>query len=746
MGLHIQTCRDHFLFVGVIIGCWVTGFYLKSVLLFIIASYLLLGLLIKKQVALLALCCLGSVLIGGRMVSFQNRQLEEGSLTAEVLIYSDTIKVNGDLVTFEGKLPEGKVMGRYQVSSLSEKDQWLSRQNWQKSLRVHGNFKIAEPIRNKHAFDYSFYLASRNFLGTLTITEILASKQTAGISSIYRWRAAAVTHVKQFFPEKLASYINALLFGYKDHEFQEIRQLFSSSGLLHFFTVSGLHVSFFFYWLERGLRRGKLTREEMLLPLLPIILIAAILFGGSISVIRAVLAYGMTVLLRLFSCHLSACDRYGIVLFLTLMIDPKVFLQTSGQLCFLMTFLLLMQRNVQVSSVIRSQFLPLLAAPLLMHLFYEFPLLVGIFTLLLLPLFQRFILPSCFALFAVSLLIPKIPYLDSWSETLLHGIEEIVFFLGRFALTTGRIPIELAIFCSLLGLFLYQRHQFFFCFLVSLFLPLLLQRLFVPAAVTFVDVGQGDSIVLQTAFNREVYVIDTGGSLSFSKEAWQQRAYQENAHASLIPFLKGEGVRQIDGLFLTHGDTDHLGDALALMTAIPVKKIYLVPGSEHHPQIAALIKQLPQGTVHWTKVGETIGRDLAITVLAPESGQGENEDSLVLKAEIEKWRFLFTGDLDQKGEEKLIQLYPHLQAEVVKLGHHGSRTSTSARFIESLSPKIGIISCGKDNRYGHPHSEVLEVMEGRSILRTDQQGMIRFSWSNWHRVQQLETWLDYRLE
>ena len=71
---------------------------------------------------------------------------------------------------------------------------------------------------------------------------------------------------------------------------------------------------------------------------------------------------------------------------------------------------------------------------------------------------------------------------------------------------------------------------------------------------------------------------------------------------------------------------------------------------------------------------------------------------------------LFTGDLDQKGEEKLIQLYPHLQAEVVKLGHHGSRTSTSARFIESLSPKIGIISCGKDNRYGHPHSEVLEVM------------------------------------
>ena len=148
-----------------------------------------------------------------------------------------------------------------------------------------------------------------------------------------------MTHVKQFFPEKLASYINALLFGYKDHEFQEIRQLFSSSGLLHFFYCVRTACVFLFLLVRTRSETRKLTREEMLLPLLPIILIAAILFGGSISVIRAVLAYGMTVLLRLFSCHLSACDRYGIVLFLTLMIDPKVFLQTSGQLCFLMPFL-----------------------------------------------------------------------------------------------------------------------------------------------------------------------------------------------------------------------------------------------------------------------------------------------------------------------------------------------------------------------------------------------------------------------
>ena len=120
---------------------------------------------------------------------------------------------------------------------------------------------------------------------------------------------------------------------------------------------------------------------------------------------------------------------------------------------------------------------------------------------------------------------------------------------------------------------------------------------------------------------------------------------------------------------------------------------------------------------------------------------------LVLKAEIEKWRFLFTGDLDQKGEEKLIQLYPHLQAEVVKArASWQSYLHFCSFYREPFTQKSASSLVAKTIAMDIHILEVLEVMEGRSILRTDQQGMIRFSWSNWHRVQQLETWLDYRLE
>ena len=104
-------------------------------------------------------------------------------------------------------------------------------------------------------------------------------------------------------------------------------------------------------------------------------------------------------------------------------------------------------------------------------------------------------------------------------------------------------------------------------------------------------------------------------------------------------------------------------------------------------------------------------------------------------------RRIFTGDLDQAGELELLVQYPNLQIDILKLGHHGSRTSTAQLFIESLAPRVGIISCGRDNRYGHPHQEVLDILADTSVLRTDHNGMIQFSWSDKQQLT-LRTWLD----
>jgi competence protein ComEC len=246
-----------------------------------------------------------------------------------------------------------------------------------------------------------------------------------------------------------------------------------------------------------------------------------------------------------------------------------------------------------------------------------------------------------------------------------------------------------------------------------------------------VDVGQGDSTVIQSLFNQEVYVIDTGGRLSFEQEEWQQRTYRAGAEYTLLPFLKGEGVRQIDGLFLTHGDADHLGDAAKVIEKIPVKWVYIGKGSLQHPSIQRLAKQLPKRTkIREVEMNEVIGKRLPLQVLAPKYGKGENEDSLVLTTTIRDMRFLMTGDLGKDGERKLLKDYPNLTVDVMKLGHHGSKTSTDNQFIKKIQLKQGIISSGKNNRFNHPHPEVLETLAENQVrvFRTDQSGMIRYLW------------------
>ena len=186
-----------------------------------------------------------------------------------------------------------------------------------------------------------------------------------------------------------------------------------------------------------------------------------------------------------------------------------------------------------------------------------------------------------------------------------------------------------------------------------------------------------------------------------------------------------------------------MGDALRLTQEMNVQWVFVGKGSLQHPSIQRLAQQLPRRTkIREVHVGEQIGKELSLQVLAPSfEGKGENEDSLVLKTTIKGQHFLFTGDLDQAGERSLLRQYPNLQADVLKVGHHGSRTSTDPDFIKQLSVKEAIISCGRKNQFKHPHPEVLDTLvhAGVTIYRTDVSGMIRYEWS---RDKQMATrWL-----
>lgn len=204
---------------------------------------------------------------------------------------------------------------------------------------------------------------------------------------------------------------------------------------------------------------------------------------------------------------------------------------------------------------------------------------------------------------------------------------------------------------------------------------------------------------------------------------------------TLIPYLKSRGVSKINQLVLTHTDTDHMGDMEAVAKAFKIGQVLVSSGSLTNAGFAARLKKM-QVKVSVLKAGDRLPiMGSQLQVLYPfKTGDGGNNDSVVLYGRLLNLSFLFTGDLEKEGEDKLMAAYPKLKTDILKAGHHGSKGASSAEFLRQIRPQATLISAGKNNRYRHPHQETLKrLIKVRSqIYRTDQQGALRFTGiKNW---------------
>ncbi|MEH6937192.1 ComEC/Rec2 family competence protein, partial [Bacillus sp. JJ664] len=225
---------------------------------------------------------------------------------------------------------------------------------------------------------------------------------------------------------------------------------------------------------------------------------------------------------------------------------------------------------------------------------------------------------------------------------------------------------------------------------------------------------------------------DTGGIVQFNQEKWMKRKKVFSTGTDiLLPILKGEGIRKIDKLIFTHGDYDHIGGAYEVLQLFPVENLLIGDklnfGKVEQERIELAIKK---GT-NIQKVSEGFiwkVEDNNFQVLSPIKGYvgEENHGSIVMKAKIGDKVWMFTGDVDKSGEQSIISKYRNVKSDVLKVGHHGSDTSTSDAFVRAVDPKFAIISVGANNRYGHPKKEVIDRLQKEKIiiLRTDRDGAI----------------------
>lgn len=689
-------------------------------------------------------------------VQGQNKPLGESYEATRGVIYNTPL-INGDRLSFQVEDQNKNIVQlSYKIKSASEKKQ-MRQLHAGVSCIFDGERKEPQIARNFHGFNYRDYLYKQNIHFILEATYISGCRKTS--LSLVQWilllRQQAILGVTEMFPEQSGAFMNALLFGDRQQMTFEVEEQYQQFGLVHLLAISGSHIVLLMVIVYFILLRSGVTREIATVCLIFFIPIYMILAGASPSVMRASITGVLMLIAFMCSIRLSSLDALSITAICMLIFDPYLVFNIGFQFSFVGSFALLLSAPLLLESgngVIRNSIYislisQLVSTPILLYHFGYYSPYSIFLNILYVPFLSLIVLPCSII---ILICMPIIPFLaKSFANVLSIGLNLSNDFLSYCEslpftrLNFGQTPILLvALYCvSIISvLMVWERRiskgmMFIFA---GIFLFISTGHYVYPyfresGSVTFLDVGQGDAILIRLPYDQEIYLIDTGGTIRLNKEEWQRKKHEFSVgNDILIPYLQKEGIKKIDKLIVTHGDTDHIGAAQELLSNITVKEVVFGRKEQEAILEKAVKKQALEKEVKISEVGKGESwrvNEAEFFVLAPTGKErSENNASIVLWAKLGGITWLFTGDLEEGGEKGLVATYPDLRADVLKVAHHGSNTSSIMPFLNAVQPNIAIISVGERNRYGHPHKEVIERFEkmGIEIWRTDKQGAISY--------------------
>ena len=679
--------------------------------------------------------------------------IEGGHLAVLNLTWTDRVKIDGGKMKGFAKTDSGDIV--YALLNFETEEQKLQFQSLHiPSYRfsMEGIFQELPTAAHEYSFSMKRYLKMNGAVGMFESERLIDYEVNSGLPTVlskHRWNVKQ--HLQENFPDSLVTEAEALLIGDRSGMDEEVASRYRTLGITHLFAISGLHVGLLTFLFRNFLVRMSIrieTVDNLVITLLPLY---AVMAGGAPSVWRAV---SVTILILLtatgrFKLRMDdalAMSAAGFILW-----QPFVIFQPGFQLSYLAAFSLIYSTRIlsRSNSALSVSFLvtsitQLALYPVLLYHFYELSLSSFLVNLFYVPLYSIIILPVNIVLLVLTLTIPLIaevifflyvPF-RSWIDVFTEYLASLPYQLwvpGR----PGPIATVVAVIGTLLFFIALERGVKAIRAVLFVLLPAVLIHL-VPYAnselrVTFLDVGQGDAIIIELPHRRAVYAIDTGGVVRFGEPNWRtpEKTF-EIGRSIVVPYLKGRGITKVDKLILTHADSDHMEGADEVLEEVLVREVHISPGSDKESTMEDVLRIAGEKGIPVLAVSEGVSWSDASAnfyYLAPAAGKYRgNDSSLVLFMTTEGPSFLFTGDLGIDGEKKLISKYgdEDWNGVILKAGHHGSHTSSSELFIRALQPELTIFSYGKDNRYGHPHMEVLETFNkyGLSTMATAEYGSI----------------------
>ena len=628
-------------------------------------------------------------------------------------------------------------------------------------IKIKLQIESIEGPRNPGNFDEKKYYAKqgirlKGYGKNLTVLDNSVNYFSEIIYSIrVKWKESLVESMK----EKESGILTAVLTGDKKELDSDVKVLFEKNGIGHILAISGLHMSFIGMLVYNVFRKCKMSFLVSGLAGMTVLIFYCIISGNPVSAMRALIMFSVKTGAEITGRTYDMPTALGIGAILIILFNVNYLKDPGFLLSFSALFALgviypfikkhypLLSRNKLFKLAAPGLCINIISFPVTSYFFYEIPLYSIILNIFIIPLMSfimifgitgsimSFFIPGRFNIFLE---------LCSFIFRLFERMCLITSKLPCWRIVTGRISgtgIVIYYFLVLIAVlyilrkeklkevikprfYLYMCAAFLCC--ISLSCPAFAKN-YNKVDITMIDVGQGDGIYIRDVYGKN-YLVD-GGSTDIKNPG-------ENR---IIPFLLSKGVSTLDYCFVTHGDTDHKNGLEEIIqdqnNTLKVKRLVLPDKKFWDKNLLSLYKIARENNVkvYIFKTKDVIkNRKFEIEIIAPSTdykGPSGNEASLVFLLKYKNFKMLFTGDLEGEGE-RFVENYSELgKVNVLKVAHHGSGSTSSEKLLKKTMPSISIISCGINNRYGHPGKDTLNRLHaiGSDIYCTNKDGAIMIS-------------------
>jgi competence protein ComEC len=631
-----------------------------------------------------------------------------------------------------------------------------------------------EKRRNPGQFDFSSYLRMQGVIGQILTTDfsyIEGIPSTAFISlrrSIFLIRQTIDRQFYRFMDERVAGFLSAILLGKKEGIESNIMLDFQKGGVAHVIAISGLHVGFVVFLLLIVLSFFPVSFRWQNVAAIFLLIIHMLLTGANPPVVRATIMIIIYLLGIILQRKPEVYNTLFFAGFLFLLSHPMDLYSLSFQFSFLavLTMLIFYEKFKPLEKKISEKlpsgkilrkiilatvqlFLVSLAAqigtiPLTAIHFRQLPVISLLLNLLVIPVLG-FITPIGYLILFLAPLSANLAQIVSdFLSIILEILFKVVHLAANFPgayiriLTFDKTSFFIYLTIILIGLsFTSGRIAYFRKVLIAIVIISILWK-FAPsyyqAQLLMMDVGQGESTLLISPTS-QIILFDAGPTSD----------YWDSGSKVIYPVLQELGISKLNKVILSHPHSDHIGGIFFLMNQVAIDSVFLPDVKISYFWQDSLLKSFFRKEISYRFVqrGDLIKIDpvTQIYMLGPAedqlhppdvSGKSLNNTSLVSLVKISGTTLLFTGDTESDMETDLLRWNTFLEADILKVGHHGSISSSSFQFLQKINPQLALIPVGIDNKFDHPSPEVLQRLTTLKILyyRTDLQGAIWLKWTS----------------